>query len=664
MSAIKIRKAEHYEIIRPLGEQLMVGGLLKDEQIKCVKGFLLQKQINDVTLIEENDFRQFKYELLDGGKYIQKQVLSIIRTLRKVQKYWVEKEYGELLQEIDRCENAEIQLYGNIKRFLIRQGIHHIKEVDYLIREKYEQELAETKGNAHCLKYLKAFDRIKQYDICVNMKTLSGMRQSKLIYNNQIVFLPYLPDQELALQFDKVRDKSELVWDFSQLASEGLKRQVFNLLMYILDNMREDPKDRRVRYLLPLQWLYNFCVEEEIADIELLELAQIEKLENTIAQKVVNYKISMQIVDNCRKILFLNSHEIHWNANVWYIERFQLSPARVNPSSPVMRISFLEVSNKNSRALLQEYAKYQIGITDLSIGNIRGQLYDVKKFMEYFAAEDSILELSDLQLDTYLVELQEKEIQAETYNRHITNIWKFYQYYVANDRIEGIPFELDYYLQKTYPVHHDRSVEETVYMEILNKLYLFPELSRLIFLHLWCTGLRISEVCTLKRESYYWDGEDAWIKVYQIKMKADKIIPIPTVLYWIMDFYIQKNKIKAKDYIFTSSNGGAYRVGSFIKTFKSNCEKNEIANSQYIFRSHDYRHTLATRFYEEGVSMQTIRDYLGHISENMTKQYIDYLPEKIEKANEMYFNKPENNLATAITIKKRGEKNDKENIHT
>ena len=30
-------------------------------------------------------------------------------------------------------------------------------------------------------------------------------------------------------------------------------------------------------------------------------------------------------------------------------------------------------------------------------------------------------------------------------------------------------------------------------------------------------------MCTLKGGAYYWDGEDAWIKVYQIKMKAEKI---------------------------------------------------------------------------------------------------------------------------------------------
>ena len=77
------------------------------------------------------------------------------------------------------------------------------------------------------------------------------------------------------------------------------------------------------------------------------------------------------------------------------------------------------------------------------------------------------------------------------------------------------------------------------------------------------------------------------------------------------------------------------------------------------FKTHDYRHTLASSFYDEGVSIQTIRDYLGHNNENMTKQYIDYMPKRIEQANKEYFNQAENLLATGIIPKKRGEKTGK-----
>ena len=113
---------------------------------------------------------------------------------------------------------------------------------------------------------------------------------------------------------------------------------------------------------------------------------------------------------------------------------------------------------------------------------------------------------------------------------------------------------------------------------------------------------------------------------------------------------------RPKDYIFKGKDGGAYRGTTFRQEFQQYCDKNGIADGSYIFKTHDYRHTLATQFYDEDVSIQTIRDYLGHFSEEMTKQYVDFMPKRIEKASDTYFKKPENDLASTIKAKKRGER--------
>jgi integrase len=83
------------------------------------------------------------------------------------------------------------------------------------------------------------------------------------------------------------------------------------------------------------------------------------------------------------------------------------------------------------------------------------------------------------------------------------------------------------------------------------------------------------------------------------------------------------------------------------------CAENGIQDGAYIFQSHDYRHTVATIFYDNEVSIQSIRDYLGHHYEEMTRQYIDYMPKKLAEANNTYFGNPENNLAFCL---KKGEK--------
>ena len=77
-------------------------------------------------------------------------------------------------------------------------------------------------------------------------------------------------------------------------------------------------------------------------------------------------------------------------------------------------------------------------------------------------------------------------------------------------------------------------------MEIIQNLSQFPEHLRMMFLHLWCVGLRVSEVCTLKGDAYDIQNGDCWIKVYQVKMKNYKRVPIPITLYRLMQVYLKK----------------------------------------------------------------------------------------------------------------------------
>lgn len=101
----------------------------------------------------------------------------------------------------------------------------------------------------------------------------------------------------------------------------------------------------------------------------------------------------------------------------------------------------------------------------------------------------------------------------------------------------------------------------------------------------------------------------------------------------------QRNRIKAEDYVFQNTKGGAYRCETFRYKMLKACAENNIQGGKYLFKSHDYRHTIATHFYDTGVPIQSIRDYLGHDYEEMTLQYIDYMPKKIEKASEEYFSR-------------------------
>ena len=84
-------------------------------------------------------------------------------------------------------------------------------------------------------------------------------------------------------------------------------------------------------------------------------------------------------------------------------------------------------------------------------------------------------------------------VPAKTFNTNVSGIQFFMKFLEVKGYIKKVPFYASYYLEKQIPVHHDRSVEEDVYMEIIQNLSQFPEHLRMMFLHLWCVGLRISE---------------------------------------------------------------------------------------------------------------------------------------------------------------------------
>ena len=154
---------------------------------------------------------------------------------------------------------------------------------------------------------MKTLDRIKQFDIRKEMETLSGRNKERLKYEGQVIFLPYIPDQDIASDLIISKIKANWYGDFSQKGAGNFKKQIFQILCYALRNIKDSKGIEECAIFSLLRWMYEFCVEEGIEDIERLELEQIKKLETIVARKVANVKKnSMQIVDNSRKILFMS----------------------------------------------------------------------------------------------------------------------------------------------------------------------------------------------------------------------------------------------------------------------------------------------------------------------------------------------------------------------
>lgn len=565
-----------------------------------------------------------------------------------------QQENSSLLQARLRQETAEVKNAHKAKviEFMVSEGIERIADLDYPARVKFEKWL-EDKNTASSLRhYILAFDKIKQYSVRKEIHMMADGKAVRPNYENTILFLPYHPDPNMAAMFRKSTKKNELAWDFTRKVPEQMKRQVFDILHYALEN--DTSFESRRIHLLGLRELYDFCTDEPIRDIGLMELPQIQKFLSLESERLSPDK-RKGIISFCQKALFMQAEEINWKAHVWYMERFRIQPERLDTANPVKTISFAEVAHRKNRELLKKYIRYGLGVTNISVSVIRSEHICIRNFLNDICQEEGedICSVTPAQMNEYFKKQRQRSVQAETYNKIVMGIQHFFNFLKARQYIEQIPFDAECCMKKVIPRHLDRSVAQETADEILEKLHCFPETIRLMYLHLWGIGLRISEVCTLKGNAYYIQGEDAWIQVYQIKMRTYKRIPIPAALYKLMKVYLKKHGIKAEDYVFQNIKGGAYHSGTFRYNMLKYCKINNIQNGGYVFKSHDYRHTIATYFYDNDVSLQSIRDYLGHDYEEMTERYIDYMPKKIEKVSEEYFS--QHNLAACM---KRGEKTD------
>lgn len=205
--------------------------------------------------------------------------------------------------------------------------------------------------------------------------------------------------------------------------------------------------------------------------------------------------------------------------------------------------------------------------------------------------------------------------------------------------IEVLKFYPERFLKKGFSEHNERSVPEKTIAHLIKELPAFPEHLQLMYLILFCTGIRKSEVCTIKSGAFYSQGNENWMRIYQSKMRREKVIPVPSLLVGLVNDYEKKYGIKNGEYLFKNKKGGAFNGQTFSNQMIRECKAHGIDCGDYIFRAHDYRHNLATSMYGNGVSIQGVRDYLGHSSENMTKQYIDFMPERIVSAEDKYFSK-------------------------
>jgi site-specific recombinase XerD len=145
--------------------------------------------------------------------------------------------------------------------------------------------------------------------------------------------------------------------------------------------------------------------------------------------------------------------------------------------------------------------------------------------------------------------------------------------------------------------------------------------ARAMVLLLRHTALRISDVCTFRKDAVSWDpGASTWRLLLRTQKTGDPVfLPIPENLKLVLDA-LPLPRNAAVDCPFFFWNGHTARravVGIAERTLSAVFKKSGVKNAH----AHRFRHTLATRLLEQGATFEQVADILGNSPAIVRKHY-------------------------------------------
>nr|WP_300849810.1 DUF6262 family protein [uncultured Acetatifactor sp.] len=452
----------------------------------------------------------------------------------------------------------------------------------------------------------------------------------------------------------KAVESEILHWDLGRDVAQTVKLQIDLLLNYIVKSVK-NKEERRNRYLLPLKYLLCYVENSGLQDILKMDADQEAEFALLLRKQMGESNVNAtKFIAFCRKTLFLEAKEINWEANVWYVEKLNISPERYSLSSTIDSFRFLDIRREDNRKMLQEYLEYLFVVTNLNLGTIRIKQTYIKEFLRYLEEQEkAILTIDAISIKEYFEKLSMQRISPQSYNNKIRAVTIFLQYLQVKDDINLLTIPVFFYKKKSYPKNHEvRDLDKKLDLLMLH-LSEFPEQLHIMSLILLYTGINKGKLFLLRNADFYYENEDSWMKV----PSTNRSVPIPDILHLLVLRYSEKNHIDIERLLFLNRDK-KYTARSFEEAITKQCLKSGILDGEYVFKGNGYQKELCKALYRNGTSIQAIREYMGYSTDETVKKYIGWVDEKVAKKSDEFFKQEENSLGGKLLMAKYDKMNE------
>ena len=251
---------------------------------------------------------------------------------------------------------------------------------------------------------------------------------------------------------------------------------------------------------------------------------------------------------------------------------------------------------------------------------IEAYMSDLTHYIDYLNQKNinNVEEITILTVDNYLNSLT-KEYSSNSINRVLASVRSFHKFISLNHESIKDP---------TLYIHtHKHNEHLPIYASLQDLKVLFDSFSnsdidiyhKTILLTLYSCGLRVSELCSLKRNDVHLSE-----KILKVTGKGDKerIIPIVDACVQQMELYlnlVRKNWQKKTLPNFFINQYGRVLTRQYVHNLiKKKCEE---CNLNPNLSAHSFRHSFASHLLDGNADLRIVQELLGHSDIQTTQIY-------------------------------------------
>ena len=294
------------------------------------------------------------------------------------------------------------------------------------------------------------------------------------------------------------------------------------------------------------------------------------------------------------------------------------------------------MSKEDTSFFVDTFFNYLNVERSLSDNTLAAYSRDINKFIDFIekSGASALSSIKSSDILKYLTHLRKSKISVRSSTRNLSALKTFFKFlsrekFISNDPTINIDTPKIY---KKLPSYLTKSEVES--------LLAAPDTGtkagirdKAIFEMFYATGIRVSELVTLKIESLNFNV--GFVNVFG-KGSKERIVPLSgSCISWTRQYLDEvrdgmiKNKLRDKGYLFVNSLGGGSmsRVGiwKIVKKYAL------ISGIHKNITPHMLRHSFATHLLENDADLRSVQMMLGHSDISTTQVYTHISNERMKK---------------------------------